>query len=192
MALNVILPLRLATLLFALVELGLTAYGTHPPPIHCTPPYILATTNKDIAVIHYADDYYYEDPYGDWGVNHSSLPQVNFLFFSSIWSLLALIYLIAAPRLFTTSATSGRYHKYAILALDAVTAIFWLAGWIALAKLIGGPSTCSTFCAAIEASVAFAAFLWAMFSGFALMEMWEAWRVKKVGDGKGPVQAAVY
>jgi hypothetical protein len=146
-------------------------------------------------VVHYADDYFYEDPYGDWGVNGTSPSQVNFLVFASIWTILVLIYLaVISPALgagtpierptgtFSRHATS----KYAVLAVDAVTGIFWLAGWVALAKLIGGLSTCTTFCAAIEASVAFAAFLWALFMGTALYGAWISWRVRGAAQSKTP------
>jgi hypothetical protein len=81
---------------------------------------------------------------------------------------------------------------YAVLAVDAVTGIFWLAGWIALAKLIGGPSTCTKFCAAIQASVAFAAFLWALFMGTALWDAWVSWRARGTQNKTVPPQATVY
>ena len=52
-------------------------------------------------------------------------------------------------------------HKFAILAVDAVTAIFWFAGFIALAVLIGVPDCGNNhICGALQASVAFGAFLW--------------------------------
>ena len=146
-------------------------------------------------MVHYSDDYFYEDPYGDWGVNGVSPSQVNFLVFASIWSLLALVYLaIVAPALGSTSPTErstgnlSRYatNKWAVFAVDAVTAIFWLGGWIALAMLVGGPSTCTTFCAAIQASVAFAAFLWALFMGAALWDAWVSWRVRGSPLSKTP------
>ena len=123
-------------------------------------------------------------------MNHNTPSQVAFLLFASIFSLLSLIYLITAPIVLITGGstapgTRNRTHKLAILGLDVVNAVFWLAGWVALAKLIGGPSMCTTFCAAIQASVAFAAFLWAAFSAAGLAEMWEVWRTRKGVDVKG-------
>ena len=156
---NLTLTLRIFSALLALIELGINAY-----------------------VVYYADDYNYEDPYGDWGVHHHTPSQVAFLLFASTWSLLALVYLTLAPIYFITGGQQTSHvgrnakHRYTILALDVVTTVFWLAGWIALAKLIGGPSTCITFCAAIQASVAFAAFLWATFGICGLVEMWQLWR----------------
>ena len=156
---NIVLALRVATVLLALSELGILVY-----------------------VVYYADDYFYEDPYGDWGVNHNTPGRVGFLLFDSIWSLLALIYLSLAPKYLITGGENERRisrnarHRYAITALDTVTTFLWLAGWIAVAELIGGPTTCTNFCAAIQAGVAFAAVLWATFGATALIEIWQLWR----------------
>ncbi|KAK3077419.1 hypothetical protein LTS18_010309, partial [Coniosporium uncinatum] len=57
---------------------------------------------------------------------------VNFLIFTSVWTLLALAYLIITPGRFPTLA-----HKYGILAAEAVTMLFWFAGFVALATLLG-------------------------------------------------------
>ncbi|EHK96172.1 hypothetical protein M7I_8129 [Glarea lozoyensis 74030] len=54
--------------------------------------------------------------------------QPSFLLFCAIWTLLALTYLILTPLRFPRFA-----HKYAILAVDAVTMIFWFAGFVAFA-----------------------------------------------------------
>lgn len=151
--------LRVASILLALVELGVTVY-----------------------VVYYSDDYFYEDPYGDWGVNHNTPSQIGFLLFASIWSLLALVYTTLASVYFirggesSSRVSSNARYRNAITIVDAVTAVFWLAGWIAMAKLIGGPSTCTSFCAAVQASVAFAAFLWAAFSASAVIGMWQLWK----------------
>lgn len=53
---------------------------------------------------------------------------------------------------------------YTVLGLDAVTTGFWLGGFVALARLVGGFGTgggsADHFVAAVEASVVFGAFLW--------------------------------
>lgn len=83
--------------------------------------------------------------------------RVNFMIFNSIWSLLVLLYVGLTP-LYMTSV----FHRLAALALNAITAIFWFAGAIALAVFVGGPWDCgaNTFCGSIEAAVAFGFFLW--------------------------------
>jgi lysylphosphatidylglycerol synthetase-like protein (DUF2156 family) len=156
---DIMLGLRILSILFAICELGLNAY-----------------------IVQHADHYFYEDPYGDWGVNHDTPSQIAFLLFASAWSLLALICLILAPIYLVTggqdaSQTSrNAKYLYGILALDTVTTIFWLAGWIALAELIGGPTTCTDFCAAIQASVGFAAALWATFMVCGFLGIWQMWK----------------
>jgi hypothetical protein len=91
--------------------------------------------------------------------DNESPSQVNFLVFCAIWSILAVVFLTVSPRFDTQARHIG--HKFTILAVDAVTAIFWFAGFIALAVLINVPDCGSDHaCASAQASVAFGAFLW--------------------------------
>jgi hypothetical protein len=134
------LPLRIAQAIFAIIELGLTAYGN--PPLQ---PNSLCT--NFLTVIHQWDKSYY----------YSSPSQANFLLFCSIWTLLALIFLILAPLRFPSLA-----HKYALLAVDAVTMLFWFAGFIAFTVLIDdwGCGKRWTYCRVGQAAVVFGAFEW--------------------------------
>ena len=97
--------------------------------------------------------------------------------FVSVWTMLVLIYLSLAPRFFASFA-----NVFAILALDALTMLFWFAGFIALAVLyhnledssilydfgysyVGAVSTCDgagikSVCQQIEAATVFGAFEW--------------------------------
>lgn len=82
--------------------------------------------------------------------------RVNFLIFVSVWTLLALIYLALTPRFFPSLA-----HKFAILALDAVTMIFWFAGWVALAVFKDNLQLCwGGICHVMTAAIVFGAFEW--------------------------------
>lgn len=83
--------------------------------------------------------------------------QVNFLIFVSIWTFLALAYLTLTPSFMPRLA-----HGFVLLAVDAITMIFWFAGFIALAVWIsnhiaGGNST-------IKAACVFAAFEWLLWA----------------------------
>ena len=63
---------------------------------------------------------------------------------------------VLAPRFFPKAA-----HKFAILAVDAVTMLFWFSGAIALAVFVGlvtGPT--SNFYRTAQAAVAFSFFEW--------------------------------
>lgn len=97
----------------------------------------------------------YDGSYFGWH-GSASPDRTNFMLFNAIWSLLVLAYVGLTP-LYMTSL----FHKLAALALEALTMIFWFAGSIAVAVMIGAPKCGgSTFCASYEAAIAFGFFLW--------------------------------
>ncbi|KAI0018595.1 membrane-associating domain-containing protein [Xylariomycetidae sp. FL0641] len=116
-----------------------------------------------------------------WGTSPSN---VNFLIFTSIWSLLVLLYVGVVP-LYMTSL----FHKLAALGLLVVTTIFWFAGAIALAVAVGGPYNCGldTHCGSTEAAIAFAFFLWAIFTFLTVLDAIAAMRSRghNTGSAKG-------
>ena len=63
--------------------------------------------------------------------------EVSFLLFCSIWTLIAIAFLLVVSVKFASTIAS---HAYALLAVEAVTMLFWFAGFIALAVYIGGVS----------------------------------------------------
>jgi len=150
MAINWVLPVRVVQLIFAIIVLGLTAYGKFRPAAFQPTPSTFLMTNVSIYIVaNELDSLFY----------NASPSQVNFLIFSAVWSILAVAFLILSPRYDTQARHIG--HKFAILAVDAVTAIFWFAGFIALAAVIGVPQCGgNSFCGSLQASVAFGAFLW--------------------------------
>lgn len=97
------------------------------------------------------------------------------MIFVAAWTMLILIYLSLAPRFFSSLA-----NVFAILALDALTMLFWFAGFIALAVLYNAvqdsavltrigfadvdvENTCDYdrgLCREMEAAVVFGAFEW--------------------------------
>jgi len=113
-----------------------------------------------------------------WGGHwHQFSPsEVNFLVFTSVWTLLALAYLIIAPARFATAA-----HKYGILAAEAVTMIFWFAGFIALAAFLSDRVCFGSVCSAAKAATAFAAFEWLFFAGSTLMAALHCYRTRNTG-----------
>ncbi|TGZ77737.1 hypothetical protein EX30DRAFT_343800 [Ascodesmis nigricans] len=67
---------------------------------------------------------------GPYGWTYS---EAAFLVFTTIWTLLVLAYLVLTPMFMP------KYHnRWAVLGLEAVTMIFWFAGFIAMAASIGG------------------------------------------------------
>jgi len=69
--------------------------------------------------------------------------------------LLALLYLILAPWRFPAAA-----HKFGILAAEALTMLFWFAGFVALAAFLGNRVCFGNVCNTAKAAAAFAAFEW--------------------------------
>jgi hypothetical protein len=82
---------------------------------------------------------------------------VNFMLFTSIWTLLVVAYLVITPTHFPALA-----HKFAVLGLEAVTMIFWFAAWIAVAAR-WGKLRCGSQggeCGAGTAAIVFSAIEW--------------------------------
>ena len=100
-------------------------------------------------------------PDGFGGTNHIQFSQANFMIFVSIWSLLVVGYQIAVPRF---SDKLG--HKFIVLGLDALTALFWFSGFIALSVVAGvytygnGYFSGSNWYHTLQAACAFGAFAW--------------------------------
>jgi len=92
-------------------------------------------------------------PFGYYG----SPSRISFMLFSSIWTLLILLYVGLTPLYL-----ARLHHKLVALALDALTMLFWFAGSIAVATLFSGPGSCGadSVCHTINAAVAFGFFLW--------------------------------
>lgn len=95
----------------------------------------------------------YTNPWGSWSP-HS----LNFMLFTSVWTLLAVAYLVLSPTRFPRAA-----HKYAIGAVEFLTMLFWFAAFIAVAVLWGDivwGSRRGTFYGCGVAAIVFSAFLW--------------------------------
>ncbi|OJD11328.1 hypothetical protein AJ78_07880 [Emergomyces pasteurianus Ep9510] len=87
--------------------------------------------------------------------------EVNFLLFNSIWTLLiAVPYLVLSPLYFPKFA-----HKYVLIAAEAVTLLFWFAGFIAVAAILPPAELCkhSSVCQGLQAATVFGAFEWLLF-----------------------------
>ena len=79
------------------------------------------------------------------------------MLFNGLWTfLIALPYLTLCIKFFPALA-----HKFALLAVDAVTMIFWFAGFIALGAWLPPPKLCEfSWCHALQAITVFGAFEW--------------------------------
>lgn len=97
----------------------------------------------------------------DTPLGNFSPDSVDFLLFCSIWTFLAVAYLVIAPARFPALA-----HKFAILAVEAISVIFWFSGWVAVAAWAGDwhLGKCDlNFCRSAIAAVVFGCFIWMTF-----------------------------
>jgi len=103
--------LRIAQMIFGIIVLGLTAYLVYGITHTCVYDY---------------------DIYGDFYCTTVSSPgHINFNVFCGVWTFLICLYLI--PAAFKTTL----HHSIAVLVLDALSVVFWFAGFIALAVFTG-------------------------------------------------------
>ncbi|KAK3719705.1 hypothetical protein LTR37_004242 [Vermiconidia calcicola] len=129
----VVLSLRIAQIVLAIIVLALTAYVAN------------------------------------WwgGYWHSMSPsQINFLLFDAVWTLLALTYLTLVPWRFSETIA---HHKFAILAVETLTMIFWFAGFVALAVFLSDRVCYGHVCSAAKAACVFGAFEWVCFAATTAM-----------------------
>lgn len=82
---------------------------------------------------------------------------MNFLVFCAVWTILALIFLILVPWRFSET---GAHHPIVFTAVEAVTMIFWFAGFIAAAVFLSDRVCFGSVCGAAKAATVFGAFLW--------------------------------
>ncbi|OBT67267.1 hypothetical protein VE03_02630 [Pseudogymnoascus sp. 23342-1-I1] len=121
----------------------------------------------------------------DVTTNWFTASEVNFLIFNSIWTLLAVAYLVIAPLTFPVAA-----HKYGILVAESLTMLFWFAGFIALGDLLGAIGCTSRMgkpCGEPIAATVFGAFEWLLFLGTTILAALHVWRTR--GGSSEPAHA---
>jgi len=100
----------------------------------------------------------------NWWANYwrdMSPTEINFLLFSSVFSLITTTYLSLAALNKLPAAASNRFI---LLGADATTMTFWFAGFIALAVFLSSRVCFGNVCNVAKASVAFGAFNWLLFA----------------------------
>lgn len=141
---NIMLPLRGAQAVFTVVVLGLTSYGKSPlQKYQGREPQSQLTTVVT-----------------NWWANYwrdMSPVEINFLLFSSVFSLITTVYLTLAA---LNKLPAIAANRFALLAADAITMMFWFGGFIALAVFLSSRVCFGNVCNVAKASVAFGAFNW--------------------------------
>jgi hypothetical protein len=89
--------------------------------------------------------------------------EINFLLFSSVWTLISLVYLVGTT---VPQLRLGRFaNRYAALAIEALTMAFWLRGFVALAVFLSARVCFGNVCNVAKAGVGFSALQWLLFGG---------------------------
>ncbi|KZM25511.1 uncharacterized protein EKO05_0008965 [Ascochyta rabiei] len=127
----------------------------------------------------------YTSPWGSWSP-HS----LNFMLFTSVWTLLAVAYLTLAPTRFPRAA-----HKFAIAGVEFLAMIFWFAAFIAVAVLwhnvYWGGSGHGTFHDCGVAAIVFGAFLWLTFLATTILSAFHIRNSSRGNTGPPPDMAGV-
>jgi len=77
--------------------------------------------------------------------------EINFLLFSSVWTLISLVYLVGTT---VPQLRLGRFaNRYAALAIEALTMAFWLRGFVALAVFLSARVCFGNVCNVAKAGV---------------------------------------
>ncbi|OAL54565.1 hypothetical protein IQ07DRAFT_583837 [Pyrenochaeta sp. DS3sAY3a] len=124
-------------------------------------------------------------PWASW-----SPDSLNFMLFTSVWTLLAVAYLVLSPTRFPKAA-----HKYAIAAVEFITMIFWFAAFIAVAVLWRdswrGVRGRGTFYGSGVAAIVFSAFLWLTFVATTVLSALHIRRTSRNDTAPPPDMAGV-
>jgi hypothetical protein len=112
---------------------------------------------------------------------------MSFLVFAPVWSLSALIVLVAVQFKFTqlTASSAGRYG---LLALEGTTMLFWFAGFVALAVFLADRICFGQVCDVARAGTVIGGLSWAVWMGSFCMSVWG---LVKGGNVEKPVAKEV-
>jgi len=106
-----------------------------------------------------------EDIFGDTFHGYS---EANYNVFTSVWTILLLAYLITA-----TIRPGLLFHKWATVAFDALTMLFWFAAFISIAAIEGAIDILfgtHAYQAAVALAV-FGAFEWLLFVATTVLDV---------------------
>ncbi|KAL8924990.1 MAG: hypothetical protein Q9172_002419 [Xanthocarpia lactea] len=100
--------------------------------------------------------------------------QVNFMLFNSVWTIFpAVPFLFYSDRILPARPSSKLIH----LAVDAITMLFWFAGFIALAEWYNNIIICvGKGCGVTVAVIIFGVLEWILFSLTTTLSALDAWQ----------------
>lgn len=94
--------------------------------------------------------------------------EVNFMVFSPVWSLLALVALVLVPTKFSSPASSPPVN-FGLLGLEVLTMLYWFGGFIALAVFLRDRICFGAVCEVAKAGTALSAVNWLVWAGSAVL-----------------------
>ncbi|USP80551.1 hypothetical protein yc1106_07825 [Curvularia clavata] len=98
-----------------------------------------------------------------WWSSHwrqSSPMEINYLIFAPAWSLLTLAPLILISLSKFSHLAEQRMVKWALLAIEGMTMLFWLSGFVSLGVFLSGRICFGMVCDVARASTALSAISW--------------------------------
>ncbi|KAI8943741.1 hypothetical protein NX059_001721 [Plenodomus lindquistii] len=116
-----------------------------------------------------------------WWTTHWRQPgpsEINFLIFAPIWSLLSLIALLLLPLRFSHLLAKPTL-RYGVLALEAMTMMYWFAGFVALAVFLSDRICFGMVCDVAKAGAGVSAGSWVAWMGSLGMGVWGVVRERR-------------
>ncbi|KAF2660206.1 hypothetical protein K491DRAFT_589724 [Lophiostoma macrostomum CBS 122681] len=113
--------------------------------------------------------------------------EVNFIVFSSVWSILSLGALLVLPWKLPRVAESGLV-RVLLVGVEGLATLFWLSSFIALAVFLSDRICFGTVCSVAKAGTALSAFefvVWAVTAVVAVLNLVRGGRGVGSGSGKG-------
>jgi len=120
-------------------------------------------------------------------VPEPSPSQFNILIFNALFTFLSCLYLTISPVYYPEIS-----HKYIVLGLDGVIALFWFASFIAMGVFLGGLESCiGDVCGSAKAAVVLGAFEWVLFMATSILAGMHVWRTRNSIDSKPAPQQPI-
>ncbi|KAI3327638.1 membrane-associating domain-containing protein [Xylariaceae sp. AK1471] len=115
-------------------------------------------------------------------------PQIGWLLFVSLFTIISIGFLEGVPRL-----APRFFHPYAAFSLEIGNALFYFAGFIALSTFMGGLLYCrGSVCSAARADVAFGIFeflLWASSASLMGRDLFRKGSFRRSNNSQAPLGA---
>lgn len=106
-------------------------------------------------------------PVTSWWISHwrqAAPAQVSFLIFAAVWSIVTLVPIFLIPLKFGHLLSSAGI-RWGLVVLDALTMLFWFAGFVALAVFLNGRICFGQVCDVARAGAVFGGLSWAVTAG---------------------------